>query len=144
MSARAAGSLVVPPGRMLRPVNIALDIDGTISAMPAFFALLSRATRAAGGKAIVVTSRSDTPEVARRTRRELEGYGVEFDELVVIPDGKDRIPCPHAGLDWYRQYLWQKVHACLDRGVDVVFEDDEKVVDLFRRFAPGIRTFHVG
>jgi hypothetical protein len=50
---------------------VALDIDGTITAMPVFFALLSRSVRAAGGKVYVVTSRANTPEVAERARREL-------------------------------------------------------------------------
>ena len=143
MTAAATGPLVVPPGRMLHPVNIALDIDGTITAMPEFFATLSRAVRMAGGKVYVVTSRSNAPDVRDVTRRELKGYGVEYDELVIIHDGKDRIPCPHGELDWYSAYLWQKVAVCIDRGVDVVFEDDQKVVDLFGRFAPGIRVFHV-
>ena len=124
-------------------MNVALDIDGTITRDPAFFALLSRAVRASGGKVIVVTSRADAPGVRETTRRELEDYGIEYDELVVIPEGQNRIPCPHAGLDWYERYLWQKLQVCLDRDVDVAFEDDPKVIDLFRRFAPGIAVFHV-
>lgn len=125
-------------------MNLALDIDGTITAMPRFFALLSCATRVAGGRVFVVTSRSDTPEVARQTRRELKGYGIEYDDLVIIPDGKDRIPCPHPDLDWYSAYLWQKVAICLDRRVDAVFEDDAKVVALFEAYAPHVLTFRVG
>ena len=125
-------------------MNIALDIDGTITRLPELFAVLSRAVRAAGGKVIVVTSRSDTPAVREQTRRELKGYGLEHDELVIIPDGTGRIPCPHRNLDWYQQYLWQKVAVCLDRGVTSVFEDDEKVVALFRVYAKDITVFHVG
>jgi hypothetical protein len=120
-------------------MNVALDTDGTITAMPSLFAVLSCAVRAFRGKVIIVTSQANTPEVRDVTRRELRGYGVEFDDLFVIPDGTDRIPCPHSDLCTYEQYLWQKVAVCLDRGVDVVFEDDEN----FRRFAPGIRTFRV-
>jgi hypothetical protein len=125
-------------------MNISIDIDGTITVVPALFAMLSSAVRASGGKVIVVTSRSNAPEVWDKTRRELKEYGIESDELVIIPDGTDRIPCPHMGLDWYQQYLWQKVAVCVERNVDVVFEDDEKVVDLFKRFAPCITVFHVG
>jgi len=123
---------------------VALDIDGTITRLPEFFAILSRAVRADGGKVHVITSRSNTDQVRRETLRELKSYGLEFDELFVIPDAPgERMPCPHDERDHYQQYLWQKVAACMDNGVDVVFEDDGKVVDLFRRFAPGIAVFHL-
>ena len=124
-------------------MNISLDVDGTISRLPKLFAVLSHAVRASGGKIIVVTSRSNTPEVWDTTRRELRSYGVEYDELFVIPDGTDRIPCPHASLDWYQQYLWQKVHVCLVREVDAVFEDDPKVINLFKAYAPDIQVFRL-
>lgn len=125
-------------------MNIAIDIDGTITRRPDFFAVMTRAIRATGGKVYVVTSRSNTPEVASQTRRELESYGVEFDELVIIADGeRDRIPCPHADLDWFQAYLWQKVAVSLDRNVAVVFEDDAKVVALFKTYAPIIQVFRV-
>lgn len=124
-------------------MNAALDIDGTITAHPRFFSVVSRSIRASGGKVIVVTSRADAPGVRETTRRELRSYGVEFDDLVIIPDGTDRIPCPHLDLGRYDQYLWQKVAVCLDRGVTIAFEDDPKVIILFKRFAPGIRMYQV-
>jgi hypothetical protein len=125
-------------------MNVAFDIDGTISRRPDFFAILSRAIRSDGGKVFVVTSRSSNAEVERQTRRELRSWGVQLDELVIIPDGdRDRMPCPHAGLDWYRQYLWQKVSVCLDRDVAIVFEDDIKVVELFKVYAPHVHVFRV-
>lgn len=128
-----------------QPMNIALDIDGTITRRPKFFAVLSRAVRAAGGKVFIVTSRSDTAEVRALTRRELGAHGVAYDELVIIADSEQgRAACPHGGLDWYQKYLWQKVAACLDRDVAIVFEDDEKVAELFRRHAPQIDVFLVG
>lgn len=123
-------------------MNVALDIDGTITRNPDFFAIMSRAIRAAGGKVYVVTSRAQSDEVRAMTRRELLAYGVELDDLVIIPDAAEsRIPCPHQELDWFQQYLWQKVSVCLDRDVDVVFDDDPRVLDLFRQFAPKILTF---
>jgi len=125
-------------------MNIALDIDGTISERPEFFAVLSRAVRSAGGKVYVITSRTKTRDVETLTRRELKSYGVEFDALHIIPDApQDRIPCPHSGLDWYQQYLWQKVVVCLTHNVSIVFEDDPKVIDLFKKHAPEIQVFRV-
>ncbi len=124
-------------------MKITLDIDGTITVNPEFFALLSRAVRRDGGRIYVVTSRLGTPESERETRRELDNWKIEFDELIFIPASGDpgQIPCPHQDLDWYQKYLWQKVSICLDRGVGLVFEDDPKVIALFEKHAPAIRIF---
>jgi hypothetical protein len=82
------------PSGTIAPMNIALDIDGTITRRPAFFTILSRAIRLDGGKVFVVTSRSNSPDVERQTRRELRSWGVQFDRLVVIPDGDRGRICP--------------------------------------------------
>ena len=125
-------------------MHIALDIDGTITRQPAFFALLARAVRAAGDKVFVVTSRMDTDEVRRKTRGELKDCGVDFDELFIIPHvAGQMLPCPHGELDAYQKYLWQKAAVCLDQGVSILFEDDAKVIALFRAYAPGIQVFQV-
>jgi hypothetical protein len=75
-------------------MNVAFDIDGTISRRPDFFAILSRAVRSDGGKVFVVTSRSNSPDVERQTRRELRSWDVQFDELVIIPDRDRGRICP--------------------------------------------------
>ncbi len=127
-------------------MKIALDIDDTITANPEFFSIVSRAVRRDGGRIYVVTSRLGIPESERETKRELDTWGIEFDELIFIPASGDpnQIPCPHEDLDWYQKYLWQKVKICLDRGVDLVFEDDPKVIALFEKCAPAIRTCRIG
>ncbi len=124
-------------------MRVALDIDGTITEKPEFFSLLSRAVRREGGMVIVVTSRLGTPEAEKETRKELLAWKIEFDELIFLPPAGDprRLTCPHEGLDWYEKYLWQKVKVCLDRGVDLVFEDDPKVISIFEKYAPAIRVF---
>ncbi len=124
-------------------MRVALDIDGTITEKPEFFSLLSRAVRREGGMVYVVTSRLGTPEAEKETRKELLAWKIEFDELIFLPPAGDprQLPCPHEGLDWYEKYLWQKVKVCLDRGVDLVFEDDPKVTSIFEKYAPAIRVF---
>ena len=104
-------------------MNIALDIDGTITRNPGFFSVLSQAVRQAGGKVYIVTSRSNADGVEVQTRKELAAYGIEFDDLVIIADsgGQEQIMCPHENLDWYQKYLWQKVWVCLDYNVRIVF-----------------------
>ena len=53
------------------------------------------------------------------------------------------LECPHKHLDWYQQYLWQKIKICLDRNVEIIFENDPKVVALFKEYAPEINVFQV-
>ena len=126
-------------------MNIALDIDGTITKNPEFFSVLSQAIRQAGGKVYIVTSRSNADGVEVQTRKELASYAIEFDNLVIIADsgGQKQITCPHENLDWYQKYLWQKVAVCLDYNVGIVFEDDPKVISLFKEHAPDIQVFQV-
>lgn len=125
-------------------MNIALDIDGTITKRPAFFAMLSRSIRGTGGKVYIVTSRAGDAGVKELSKKELMAIGVEFNDLFVIPDDKQKqIPCPHDNLDWYQKYLWQKVSVCLDHNVSIVFEDDPKAIALFAEFAPDIQVFQV-
>ena len=126
-------------------MNIALDIDSTITRTPGFFSMLSRSVRQAGGKVYIVTSRSNADGVEDQTRKELAAYGIEFDDLVIIADsgGKEQITCPDEDLDWYKKYLWQKVRVCLDYNVRIVFEDDPKVISLFKEHAPDIQVFQV-
>ena len=123
-------------------IVLGLDVDDTITEAPEFFALLTKAVRRAGGRVCIVTSRGNLPAVVEATREELEDYGVEFDEIHIIPDKVDEyISCPHDELDWYQKYLWQKVTICEARKVKVLFDDDPKVARLFARYAPGIQVF---
>ena len=126
-------------------MNIALDIDGTITKNPAFFSVLSQAVRQAGGKVYIVTSRGNDDVARVQTMQELASYMIKFDDLVIIADSssEEQLQCPHENLDWYQKYLWQKVAVCLDRNVNLVFEDDLKVIRLFDEYAPDIQVFQV-
>ena len=125
-------------------MNIVLDIDGTITRCPAFFRVLARSIRDNGGKVYIVTSRSTLDGVKDLTRKELNSYRIEFDELIIISDkAQYQVHCPHDDLDWYEKYLWQKVAFCLNRNVKIVFEDDSRVISLFEKYAPDIQVFQV-
>ncbi len=123
---------------------IAIDIDDTITAMPKFFAILSRAVIRDRGKVIIVSSRTKSDEVLQSTEKELKEYGIVHSKLVLI-DGLDTAAavCPCQELDWWNKYLWQKVAVCQREGVEVVAEDDEKVIALFRKYAPEIKILRV-
>ena len=123
-------------------MNLAFDIDDTITANPSLFAMLSEG--AGAHKVIIVSSRANTGQCRQETMEELAGYGVRHRELYLLDDQAEaRDRCPHDGLDWYQKYLWQKVEICLRENVDIVFEDDEKVIELFKRFAPRILVLQV-
>ncbi|MCB1087139.1 MAG: hypothetical protein KDM63_08850 [Verrucomicrobiae bacterium] len=123
-------------------MNLAFDIDDTITAKPDLFAGLSSALGVK--KVLIVSSRGNSEESRRLTLAELENYGIRHSGLYLLEDGQEaRNRCPHLDLDWYQKYLWQKVEICQREKIDVVFEDDEKVIALFHRYAPEILVMQV-
>lgn len=124
---------------------LGLDIDGTITSAPEYFSMLSRVWRDAGRQVQVISSRSDCLESRSETLKELRRLGIAFDELHLLrPPGSELTPCPYKGLDWFQVYLWQKVTIARLVGASIYFDDDERVLWLFRRYAPEIRIVHVG
>ena len=120
-------------------MKIGLDIDDTISANPQFFADLCRHTYGQGGSVIIISSRSEGEEVRAITTEQLKGWSIHYDRLYLFrPFEEVEHICPHAELDWYKKYLWQKVHHCINESVDFYYDDDDKVIDLFKLHAPEI------
>ncbi len=123
---------------------IAIDIDDTLTSNPPFFALLSKVVIGDGGKVIIISSRPKLSETFLLTERLLKEYGVMYNMLVLIDSPAiAKETCPHADLDWWGKYIWQKVDICQKEKVEIVFEDDEKVIALFKRFAPEIQVIRV-
>jgi hypothetical protein len=89
-------------------MKVALDIDGTISEHPEFFAVLSTALRAAGHQVLVLTYRDAAR--AEATRAQLATWGVTFDELVIAPS------------------LEAKGQLCSTLGVDLFFDDQDECI----------------
>ena len=89
-------------------MKVALDIDGTISEHPGFFAALSSALRAAGHQVLILTYRD--PARAEATRSQLAGWGIEFDELVIAPS------------------LESKGELCARHGVGLFFDDQDECI----------------
>lgn len=125
-------------------IKVCFDIDDTITADPEFFSFLSRSVKNEGGRVYVVTSRTSTPEVREETRKELAQYNIVYDDLYLLPDAQTAAKeCPYAGFDWYQKYLYQKVTFCEFHKVDIYFDDDDKVIEIFRETAPQIQVFKV-
>jgi hypothetical protein len=87
-------------------MKVALDIDGTISERPEFFAVLSAALRAAGHQVLVLTYRD--PARTEAARDQLAAWGITFDELVISPS------------------LEAKGALCGELGVDLFFDDQDE------------------
>jgi len=125
-------------------MNICFDVDGTITENPEFFSLLSHAVKASGGKVFVITSRTYTPETIEATRKELNELRIIYDCLYMLHNQveADRI-CPFNDLDWYQRFIFQKTVYCKTNQVDIYFDDEVKVIDLFRKYLPGVQVFQV-
>jgi hypothetical protein len=118
-------------------MRLALDIDGTITADPSFFARLVQDVIRAGGEVHVVSSRS--PEARRETLLELSQFGIRFSALHLIPAlGTAQTLCPHSELDWFQRHLWLKVDYALAHAITHFVDDDPKVLALLARFAPSV------
>ena len=81
-------------------MKVALDIDGTISEHPEFFAVLSAAFRTAGHQVVVLTYRD--PARADATKAQLREWGIGFDDLVIADslDAKGQL-CDLLGIDLF-------------------------------------------
>jgi hypothetical protein len=108
-------------------MHIALDIDGTITEAPAFFALLTRI--AADARITILSFRND--EVA--ARRLLEDLGIRFDALVLVNDAAHGIGDAESWEAW-------KAGVVAKLGVDVFFEDMPEVIQLVQ---PPTKVFMV-
>jgi hypothetical protein len=93
-------------------MRIGIDIDGTITRSPKFFAILSAALVSAGHHVVVVTYRLDR----ELTENELNEYGVQYHEMI-MPSSYD-----HEIADW-------KINAYGELELDIVFEDMLEVVN---------------
>ena len=92
-------------------MRIALDIDGTISEHPRFFAELSTSFRAAGHEILVLTYRD--PHRVEATEAQLVEWGVSYDRLV------------------FAQSLEEKGRLCVTHQVDLFIDDqDECIADV--------------
>jgi len=125
-------------------MNVCFDIDGTITAHPEFFRLLSHAVRKSGGEVFIVTSRTRTIETKRATRKELSELGIIYSHLYILRDQieAERI-CPFSNFDWYQKFLFQKLVYCKANHVDIYFDDETKVIELFKQFLPEVQVFQV-
>ncbi len=117
-------------------MRLALDIDGTITSAPGFFAGVCRNVLR-GGEVHIVSSRS--PEARQETISELAEMGIGYTALhLIAPVSAAQTLCPHRELDWFQRHLWLKVDYALTKGITHFVDDDRKVLALLARFAPSV------
>ena len=98
---------------MKEPLNIAVDLDGTISEYPEFFRVFIDAVRAAGCRVHVVTDRP--PGTEHEVAAQLQSYGLQCDAIKITGD---------------------KARYILAEGITVLFDDvDSYFVDLPEKVA---------
>lgn len=122
--------------------NIGIDIDDTITAAPEYFSKLTNSFKknAAGKKIHIITSRTDLEEVREFTKNELKELDISYDYLYILPNKP--VNEPPQELDWYQQYLWQKVDYCLRNDIGAMFENEEIIRVLFSQYAPEIKVIY--
>jgi hypothetical protein len=120
---------------------VGLDIDGTITAAPEFFRMLSEAVYRDGGKVIIVSARSNSSISRTETIAELRQLGIPYSKLILLPEGAAMVGNPPSELSYLERYLWQKVHICESEGVRVFFDDDNTMVDMFVQYATGVQVY---
>ena len=100
--------------------SIGLDLDGTISEAPQFFALLSAVLKAAGHQVHIITYRDPSPQSIEETKQELADWKISYDAL--------HIPSDDFGMgmgEWKRS-----VAEKLSPSLDLMFDDSLEVLSL--------------
>jgi hypothetical protein len=123
-------------------LTVQIDVDHTANAAPEFFSWLTKALRRDGHRVLIVTDRETSRENDAATAAELREMGIEWDELILSPALRDldsrRFP---PGLPVAHRVFVNKLIVAEDHAVDVVFDDDGVVADLFRLHLPEVSVF---
>lgn len=125
-------------------MKIGLDVDDTIMRQPEFFSFLSRAAKEKGHEVHIVTTRPRTGGDKQRTLDDLASSDVVYDKIYHLPKQEGEVDdCPHKELDDYHKFVWQKVRYCREQGLDIFFDDDDRLIEVFKKYAPEIQVFQV-
>jgi hypothetical protein len=115
---------------------VGIDIDGTVTAAPDYFASLANKIRSDGGQVHIVSSRSPTSYL--ETSQELNTYGLKYDALYLLPNFGSKLIEGPSELGWYEKYLWQKTSYALRNNLTHFFDDDLRVLELFKSYSPNV------
>lgn len=120
-----------------RITAIGIDIDGTITLDPEFYAEFSRKCRQTGVFVHVVSARPR--DSIDETAAELQELEITYDELHLLPPMEEAIIlCPHAEIEVFHRHFWMKVDYAKRQQLSHFVDDNERVLQLFRLYAPEI------
>ncbi|MBP7935413.1 MAG: hypothetical protein KA354_12275 [Phycisphaerae bacterium] len=102
-------------------MRIAFDIDDTITRCPEFFAVISKALRAAGHKVYIISYREDRGFA----EEDLAECGVSYDELILFADDERKAG---GAKSWQDEAGRWKAEVCRQLEIDVLFDDMPEVV----------------
>ena len=100
---------------MVSEMNIGLDIDGTITAAPSFFSVISHALKKAGHKIYIITHRF----VDEKTLQELKDYNIFFHDIF-SPDSIE--------VSTVEKFDAWKGQKCRELNINIWFEDDPRSI----------------
>lgn len=95
-------------------MNVAFDIDDTISRHPAFFSLISKALAEAGHRVVIITLREDR----EGAQDDLGKWGITYHELI---SAKSQELVEVGACEW-------KAKMCVQQAIEIFFEDMPEVV----------------
>ena len=93
-------------------MRLGIDLDETITALPTFFGLMTRAVLAAGGEVHVITYRE--PGTESIVEEELSALGIDYSALHLPPAGAQVVP-------------W-KAGLARELALDLMLEDSPEVL----------------
>jgi hypothetical protein len=113
-------------------MKIAVDLDGTITAVPFFFEVLMRACQRGQmteGITLIILTACFNGQPTREEKEALLRHhnlfeGTHYDELVIVE-----------GVDLHERGTRKAVY-CRDHQVDAIFEDCDIYIDLIRKISP--------
>lgn len=81
-------------------------------------------------------------ELLSGTEEELQELGIVYDDLHLLPSMEESITlCPHSEIDVFHRHFWMKVQYATSRGLSHFIDDNERVLDLFREYAPEVHVY---
>lgn len=106
-------------------MKLGLDIDGTIAAVPAFYAFLARAWAALGGEVHIISARTEGHRELTIGHLLEWGFGPIPFALHLYPHDYDYSDPADMERHYQSHSAW-KAEVCRERGIDVLIDDDPR------------------
>jgi len=132
--------------------RLAFDLDDTLTRWPLFFSYVSKQNCDPDSYHLIISTRYEPVSsschqaVYDKEMVEIEKLDVNYDKLVHAwwPfDLAAKLYLCGDDMDWLKRFIWHKVFYCRLHHIDVFYEDQQRNIDLFRKYAADIKVLHV-